>query len=114
MVPVERITSSAPSVLRSLNPSTLETLAELDITTKEAIVEAVQRSRQAFQSWRLTPLKYRLKKIAHFHRLLVDRQDEIAKLITQEVGKPIVESYLAELAGPLETCQWLQKKQAKF
>ncbi|MFX5858487.1 aldehyde dehydrogenase family protein, partial [Acinetobacter baumannii] len=33
--------------------------------------------------------------------------DEISALITAEVGKPVVEAYMSELSGPLDTCVYL-------
>ena len=35
------------------------------------------------------------------------RSDEIARLVSEEVGKPLIEAYLSELTGPLDSCIWL-------
>ena len=98
------------ATLKSINPSTLEVIAEVPITSAAEIDQTFAASRQAFLSWRAISLSERLQKIKSFHRLLVERKDEIARLITTEIGKPILESYLGELSGPLDTCLWLQKK----
>ncbi len=98
--------------LKSINPSTLEVLAEVQVTSQAAINEAFQASRQALLSWRETTLQQRLKKIESFYQLLIEQSDEIARLITAEVGKPLLESYLGEISGPLDMCLWLKKEAA--
>ena len=109
MVTVEKMPATFTTTLKSINPATLEVLGETSVTSSADILEAARLSQQAFQSWRTTTLKERLKKIAKFRQLLASKQDEIAKLITLEIGKPLVESYLGELSGPLDTCLWLIK-----
>ncbi len=100
--------------LKSINPATLEVLAEVPMTQKAAVLEALEASRIAFKKWSSLPLWLRLSKIEKFSQLLLDKKDEIANLISRESGKPILESYLAELSGPLDTCDWLSKKAQKL
>jgi len=102
------MTTSLSSNLKSINPSNLEELADLQTTPSTGVVEAVKLSRQAMQSWSALTLEQRLAKIENFRQLLIERKDGIAKLITLESGKPLLESYL-ELSGPLDTCLWLSK-----
>ncbi len=114
MVATEKITVGALVTLKSINPATLEVLAEVKVTPGEAISKAAEASKQAFQSWRTTTLQERLKKIEKFYRLLSSKQDEIARLVTLEMGKPLVESYLGDISGPLDTCVWLMKEAPKI
>jgi acyl-CoA reductase-like NAD-dependent aldehyde dehydrogenase len=109
MVTLERMTTSLPDTLKSINPTTLDVLQEVKVTPSAAIIEAAALSRLALKSWRSTTIDERLKKIANFYQLLAAQKDEIARLITIEVGKPLVESYSGELSGPLDTCLWLEK-----
>jgi len=106
---VAEITAGAQTTIKSVNPATLEVLAELNMTPDADIAQSLYLSQQTFKSWRETSLKERLKKIDNFYRLLCAQQDELARLITKEIGKPLVESYLGELSGPLDTCVWLTK-----
>jgi succinate-semialdehyde dehydrogenase/glutarate-semialdehyde dehydrogenase len=108
------MTASLSSTLKSINPASLEVLGEAAVTPNIDIAKAGQLSRQSFESWHKTKLKDRLKKIETFHQLLASKQDEIARLITLEVGKPLVESYAGELSGPLDTCLWLIKNAEKI
>lgn len=59
---------------------------------KEDVDEAVKSARKAFDSWRLVPAPKRgdiLKKVGD---LMVARKEEIAKLMTREMGKVLVET----------------------
>jgi len=101
-------------MIKSVNPATLEVLAEVQAASSDVIAEAVKVSRKAFEKWSELPLKIRLDNIENFQQLLITQKDEIARLITLESGKPLLESYLAELTGPLDTCAWLVKEAEKL
>ncbi len=46
---------------------------------------------------------------------MIDRNsDAIANLISAEVGKPLVEAYMGELTGPLDSCVWLAENAERF
>jgi succinate-semialdehyde dehydrogenase/glutarate-semialdehyde dehydrogenase len=68
---------------------------------------AVKNAWEAFASWSLLTYHQRAKKIKALHDIIEKNADDIAKLVTNEVGKPLSESYLSELTGPLDTCNWL-------
>lgn len=92
--------------IRSFNPATRELLGEVPLMGAEAVADAVEKSWAAYDAWRLTEYHQRAKMLLKLRQLLVRRADEIAALITREVGKPLVESILAEVGGPLDACQW--------
>ncbi|MBH31787.1 MAG: aldehyde dehydrogenase [Candidatus Marinimicrobia bacterium] len=74
------------------NPATEETFAEVPRSKGEDIELAVRAAQDAFGQWRLTSAGKRrsiLRKIAAKSR---DHRDEIANLITEECGKPLVEA----------------------
>ncbi len=98
------------TTIKSVNPTNLGTLAEVPVTSNGAIAAAIEASHKAYERWSNLPLKIRLSKIENFQRLLIKQKDEIAKLITLESGKPLLESYMAGLSGPLDTCAWLLKE----
>lgn len=101
-------------VLRSLNPANLEVLGEQSITSEPEILARVASAREAFASWGQLTVGERLIFIERFRRELVERRDALARLITEETGKPLIESHGAELFGPLETCSWLEKNAARL
>jgi succinate-semialdehyde dehydrogenase/glutarate-semialdehyde dehydrogenase len=97
------------NMLRSKNPANGQVLGEVAVSTGVEILARVEKARAAFGSWRKLTLRERLGYIDRFHACLMEQRDELAQLITRETGKPLIESYIAELFGPLETCRWLSK-----
>ena len=78
------------------------------------VEEAVKRATTTFETWQLTSLKRRMKLAAKLRSIIATRADEIARLISEETGKPLPEAYLSELSGPLDTCQWLSENLEKL
>jgi succinate-semialdehyde dehydrogenase/glutarate-semialdehyde dehydrogenase len=93
--------------LQSFDPANLEPLGEVPITQHGDVERIVEESWQAFDRWQLTNFHERSKRILALRRLIEKNKDEIAILISKEVGKPIAESYGSEIQGVLETCNWL-------
>ncbi len=60
--------------------------------SQEALVEKLNRSHEAFDSWRKVSLTDRCKLIKKAGQVLRENIEEYAKMITLEMGKPIVES----------------------
>lgn len=76
----------------SVDPSTGETIKELEpISEKQALV-AVDTADEAYRIWRSTTFEERKRVILKFANSLRDRETELAELITQEMGKRISES----------------------
>ena len=80
------------TVLKILNPATGETLRELAEDGPEAIARRVEKARKAQPEWARTPLETRKKALASFAGALAQRKDELAALLTSEMGKPIAQS----------------------
>jgi succinate-semialdehyde dehydrogenase/glutarate-semialdehyde dehydrogenase len=95
------------ATIESLNPATKEVIGEVPIIGAAQVEEAVGLAWKAFDQWQFTDYNYRAKKVLDLRRVIDRRSDEIANLISTEVGKPLVEAYLSELTGPLESCAWL-------
>src|SRR5437879_996750 len=96
---------SLPSRQRSwfetLNPATGKTLKRYKSSTKGDVDKAVAKARKAFEKWRqLSPAK-RAIYLERTAKTLRAQKERLARIITQEVGKPIKES-LPEVAK----CAW--------
>ncbi|MCS7192670.1 MAG: aldehyde dehydrogenase family protein, partial [Armatimonadetes bacterium] len=88
----EWVESSNGKTRSVINPANEEVIFEVPDGTPEDAKRAVDAAARAFQNWsRLTPYERAipLKKAAD---LIRERLEEIAKLMTLEVGKPIKES----------------------
>jgi alpha-ketoglutaric semialdehyde dehydrogenase len=76
----------------SYNPATGELLGTLAKGSAEDVNEAVQASRTAFDSWRKYPAPRRGEILYRVGELLKERKEEIARLMTMEMGKVIAEA----------------------
>jgi succinate-semialdehyde dehydrogenase / glutarate-semialdehyde dehydrogenase len=80
------------SLYQVVNPATGETESEYDTATDAQIEQAVADAARAFGSWRTTTKADRAAIIGRVAQLHLDRKDELAALITREMGKTTVDA----------------------
>src|SRR5258706_9415876 len=68
---------------------------------------AVARARVAQPDWNSLGVRNRVKVLRRFQQLLLARKADIARRITQEAGKPYVESLLTEVLVVLDAARFL-------
>lgn len=85
----------------SLDPATEEVHARFDPHTPEQATAAVAQSYAAFLDWRDRSFAERAALMRSVAALLRGRADGYARLITQEMGKPITQS-----RAEVEKCAW--------
>ncbi|TWU58407.1 NAD-dependent succinate-semialdehyde dehydrogenase [Rubripirellula reticaptiva] len=76
----------------SINPATNETIETFPTLSKDETLELVERADQAYRSWRTTTFDERKQAVTAFASLLRERVDDLAQIITREMGKRISES----------------------
>ena len=81
------------------NPATGATIARVPISSTEDVELAVASAKNAFESWKKTPVPKRARILFKFHHLLMENHEELAKLVTQENGKSYKEAYGEVLRG---------------
>ncbi|WP_424925851.1 CoA-acylating methylmalonate-semialdehyde dehydrogenase [Bacillus safensis] len=86
---LESVSSQTESVF---NPATGKVIAEVPLSTKEAVDRAVQAANEAFQSWSKTAVPRRARVLFKYQQLLVENWDELAELVTLENGKSLTEA----------------------
>lgn len=64
-----------------------------------SIDEAVRAAREAFLLWRETPMQARITAVEKFRAAIARREEEFAKLLAREVGKPLWEAKLEVAAA---------------
>ncbi len=69
-----------------------EVLGTFPLSRKEDVDEAVKAARKAFESWRLVPAPKRGDIIRKVGDLLTARKEELARQMTQEMGKVLLET----------------------
>ncbi len=76
----------------SLNPATEAPLAEAARSAAADVDAAVQAAKAAYRGWRLTPAPRRGEILFRAAQILTERKDELARLMTQEMGKILAET----------------------
>ena len=98
----------------SYNPATNEEIGRVANTSAEAVKDAVEKSRQAFESWKETSFEERAKFVMRAREIILSELDDIARLISDESGKPVAESLSMEIAPVLDLMQYFAKNTAKI
>ncbi|MBA3904757.1 MAG: NAD-dependent succinate-semialdehyde dehydrogenase, partial [Rhodocyclaceae bacterium] len=75
-----------------VNPADESVLGLLPLAGDEELDLAVAAARRSFESWKATPAHARWEVITRATRLLRERADAIARVMTLEQGKPLAES----------------------
>ena len=97
---------AARRVIESVDPATLETVGTVEVTPPEAVAEIVSESRLAQRRWGESSHADRRALLLRVAHVLLDAADDLTETITAETGKPLVESYTAELFLALEQVRW--------
>ena len=91
--------------IQTVNPATSEPGRSYDETTLDEARAAAAAARRAFLSWRRTGFVDRSRIIRKSGELLRSRKDELAQLMTQEMGKTLSDGW-AEIEKCAFQCDW--------
>jgi len=80
------------SMFQSINPFDQSVVAEYAPFSESQLRLALQRAERAYASWRKTPLSHRADLLDRAADGLLRRRNELARLITTEMGKALHES----------------------
>jgi acyl-CoA reductase-like NAD-dependent aldehyde dehydrogenase len=83
-----------------INPSTEELIATIPLGTAEDIDGAVRAARAGFEEWSQTDIETRAEALAAIAERLEERGDEIAALISSELGMPVAQSRFIQAGLP--------------
>ncbi|MBN8593741.1 MAG: aldehyde dehydrogenase family protein [Anaerolineae bacterium] len=84
--------ASSQETFPTTNPATEEIIALAPRSTADDVDNAVQAARSAYKAWRLTPAPRRGEILFRAAHLLSERKEELARLMTQEMGKILAET----------------------
>ncbi len=99
--------------LFSIHPGSGQTIAAFASTPPEEIPAVLAKARSAFETWSELSLQTRLELFRKAHREFFLARDEIARLISEETGKHIVEAY-TEVLVVLDCFKYYLKYIPKF
>jgi acyl-CoA reductase-like NAD-dependent aldehyde dehydrogenase len=78
--------------IKSINPATLRIIGEISASTPAQIKEKVKYARAAAPAWKDLRTEQRIHILRPLQEIFNRKKEEIARLTTQEIGKPISES----------------------
>jgi len=97
----------------SRNPFTGETFAEYPFDTPEGIEQALARTAAAAARWRQATVEARAAGLERLGAVLRERKEELATMMTREMGKPIAQAR-AEVEKCAFLCDWTAENGPKF
>jgi succinate-semialdehyde dehydrogenase/glutarate-semialdehyde dehydrogenase len=90
------------TTFQTINPHTNEVLETYQSITVDELKTKLDKAEVAYQSWKKTSFKERAALMMKVADLLKTNTEEYAKMITLEMGKPIVEA-----RGEVKKCAWV-------
>jgi acyl-CoA reductase-like NAD-dependent aldehyde dehydrogenase len=106
--------SAAQDEIISYNPATGEEFGRVGCASADDVREAVSKSRRAFETWKETSFKERARFVMRAREVILNELDEIARLISEESGKPVAESLSMEIAPVLDLMRYFARNAAKI
>ena len=91
-------------MIYSIDPTTEEPIAGYEEYSDEKILRIIEKSEKAFHQQKGNPLPQRIKLMLIVASILEKRKEEFSKLMTLEMGKPIIQS-----RAEIDKCSWLCK-----
>jgi len=103
----EYITS--PSSIPVFNPATGEVLGHIPNLSREECKRAILVAEKGFTTWKQIPAKERSKILKEWFRLVMQNQEDLAFILTQEQGKPLTEAR-GEIAYAASYIEWFSEE----
>ena len=97
----EWVDPSSDATIDVVNASTEEVMGRIPEGSAADVDRAVEAARGAFEAWSQTPLEQRVELCSAISLRLQERQEEIAALISQELGSPITVSMMVQAGLPI-------------
>lgn len=96
--------AGADATLEVVNPATADVIAQVMLTPREVVAQAVEAAQRGFLEWRRVPVTERIQPLYKLKALLESHIEELARIITNECGKTYGES-VAELRRGIENVE---------
>ncbi len=84
--------SSATRFGDVFNPSTGQVIAKVPLCSVEEVGKTIEAAHAALPAWANKPVVERVRYLFKFRELIIEHAEEIARCVTREHGKTLVES----------------------
>ena len=91
------------------NPATGEVLGTIPKMGAEETRRAIEAAQAAYPAWRAKTAKERAAILRRWHDLMMENQDDLARLMTAEQGKPLAES-IGEIVYAASFIEWFAEE----
>jgi acyl-CoA reductase-like NAD-dependent aldehyde dehydrogenase len=99
--------AKAKAALESFNPATGELVGTVETVTPPKVQGIVDDVAEVQPFWAALTLEDRARYMRRASDVLLAELDEIAELLTNEQGKPRVESYTMEILPTIDSLKWI-------
>lgn len=99
--------------IQSINPTTAAVIGEYRLHADAEVADKLRTAEQAYASWQQSSLDHRAGALLAVARKLSQRRDELAALMTQEMGKPITQAE-AEVDKCGRVCRFYAERAGEF
>jgi succinate-semialdehyde dehydrogenase/glutarate-semialdehyde dehydrogenase len=90
------------TMIQSINPSNNQVINSYQEISDDELIHTLSKMQQAFEGWKNKSFNYRASLMKTAAEILRNRREEFSKLMTLEMGKPIVQS-----RAEVDKCAWV-------
>jgi succinate-semialdehyde dehydrogenase/glutarate-semialdehyde dehydrogenase len=105
--------STSRKVIDIFGPADGKKIGEVPVCSGEDALNALHKVHAAQKKWAHIPIEERCRVIKAFARILLDRSDEVARLLSAENGKPLYESYTHEVFTVIHLASYFARRAKK-
>jgi betaine-aldehyde dehydrogenase len=98
--------ATSGKTFESIDPSTAKALATVHVASNTDVDSAIASAKKAFPSWSTTPPIVRSRILLKAVQLLRDRNDDIAKVETQDTGKAYSETSTVDVVTGADVLEY--------
>ncbi|MEA2502392.1 MAG: alpha-ketoglutaric semialdehyde dehydrogenase, partial [Actinomycetota bacterium] len=108
------VDAASGRTLASLNPADHDdVLGTFPASSAEDVARAVEAARAAYPGWRRTPVPKRADYVLRVGLILEQRKEELARLMTREMGKTLRETR-ADVQEGIDFCHYMAGEGRRF
>lgn len=97
------------ALMNVTNPANGKLVAEIAKVGAAETREAIEAAAKAMESWKVVPAKERANILRRWFNLMMEHQDDLAKIMTAEQGKPLAEAR-GEVAYGASYVEWFAEQ----
>lgn len=100
---------TSENTISVINPSTGEKIGKIPDLSENEVRNAIEETKKGFEKWRKLTGKERSKILYKWYELIIENQEDLAKILTTEQGKPLEEAR-GEILYGANFVQWFAEE----